>query len=56
MKLVDVLPKLKVTGDPELERLAAQARALPIDPEELRKAESIRSETAKTASSPRAAG
>ena len=51
MKLVDVLPKLNVTGDPELERLAAQVRAsLLVDSQELRKSESIRSETAKKAS------
>lgn len=51
VKLVDVLPKLNVTGDPELERLAAQVRAsLLVDPQELRKSESIRNETAKTAS------
>jgi hypothetical protein len=50
VKLVDVLPKLNVTGDPELERLAAQVRAsLLVDPQELRKSESIRSETAKAA-------
>jgi hypothetical protein len=50
VKLVDVLPKLNVTGDPELERLAAQVRAsLLVDPQELRKSESIRSETAKHA-------
>jgi hypothetical protein len=51
VKLVDVLPKLNVTGDPELERLAAQVRAsLLVDPQELRKSESIRNETAKNAS------
>ncbi len=50
MKLVDVLPKLNVTGDPELERLADQVRAsLLVDPQELRKSESTRSETAKQA-------
>ena len=50
VKLVDVLPKLNVTGDPELERLANQVRAsLLVDPQELRKSESIRSETAKAA-------
>ena len=48
VRLVDVLPKLNVTGDPELERLAAQVRAsLLVDPQELRKSESMRSETAK---------
>jgi hypothetical protein len=51
VKLVDVLPKLNVTGDPELERLSAQVRAsLLLDPQELRKSDSIRNETAKTAS------
>jgi hypothetical protein len=51
VKLVDVLPKLNVTGDPELERLAAQVRAsLLVDPQELRKSESVRTETAKRAS------
>ena len=50
IRLVDVLPKLNVTGDPELERLAAQVRAsLLVDPQELRKSESVRSETAKNA-------
>ena len=50
VKLVDVLPKLNVTGDPELERLAAQVRAsLLVDPQELRESESVRSETAKNA-------
>ena len=51
VKLVDVLPKLNVTGDPQLERLAAQVRtSLLVDPQELRKSDSIRNETAKTAS------
>ena len=50
VKLVDVLPKLNVTGDPELERLASQVRAsLLVDPQELRTSESVRSETAKNA-------
>ena len=50
MKLVDVMPKLNVTGDPELERLTAQVRAsLLIDPDELRQSESTRTETAKKA-------
>jgi len=51
VKLVDVLPKLNVTGDPELECLAADVRAsLLVDPQELRQAESVRNETAKAAS------
>jgi hypothetical protein len=42
VKLVDVLPKLNVTADPELERLAAEVRAsLLVDPQELRKSESV---------------
>ena len=50
VKLVDVLPKLNVTGDPELDRLASEVRAsLLVDPQELRESESIRSETAKNA-------
>ena len=51
IKLVDVLPKLNVTSDPELERLASEVRdSLLVDPQELRKSESIRNETAKAAS------
>jgi hypothetical protein len=51
VKLVDVLPKLNVTEDPELQRLAAQVRAsLLVDPQELRKSELIRCGTAKKAS------
>jgi hypothetical protein len=51
VRLVDVLPKLNVTWDPELERLASQVRdSLLVDPQELRKSESIRSATAKSAS------
>ena len=50
VKLVDVLPKLNVTHDPELDRLADQVRAsLLIDPKELRDSDSVRAETAKRA-------
>ena len=50
VELVDVLPKLNVTNDPELERLAEQVRtSLLVDPKELRKSETVRSETAKAA-------
>src|ERR1700722_5603599 len=50
VKLVDVLPKLNVTNDPELERLTDQVHAsLLVDPKELRQSESVRAETAKTA-------
>jgi hypothetical protein len=49
-KLVDVLPKLNVTNDPELDRLAEQVRAaLLVDPNELRKSDTVRIETAKRA-------
>lgn len=49
-RLVEVLPKLNVTGDPELERMAEQVRrSLLVDPKELRKSEASRSETARTA-------
>lgn len=51
VKLTDILPKLNVTGDAELERLAAEVRAsLLVDPQELRKSEAVRNETAKNAS------
>jgi len=49
-RLVEVLPKLNVTGDPELERMADQVRAsLLVDPKELRKSETSRNETARVA-------
>lgn len=50
IKLVDVLPKLNITKDPELERLSEQVRtSLLVDPKELRQSDSIRTETAKAA-------
>ena len=50
VKLVEVLPKLNVTRDPDLERLAEQVRvSLLVDPKELRQSESVRAETAKAA-------
>jgi hypothetical protein len=50
VKLVDVMPRLNVTGDPELERLTSQVRAsLLVDPAELRKSESVRADTAMKA-------
>jgi hypothetical protein len=50
VKLVDILPKLNVTGDVELERMASQIRdSLLVDPKELRRSEAVRSETAKAA-------
>lgn len=50
VKLADVLPKLNVTADLELERLAAQVRAsLLVDPKELRRSQAVRTETANAA-------
>jgi hypothetical protein len=50
VKLVDVLPKLNVTSDPELDRLAEEVRnSLLVDPKELRRSDSKRAETAKAA-------
>jgi hypothetical protein len=50
VKLVDVMPRLNITGDTELERLTEQVRtSLLVDPKELRKSEDVREETAKTA-------
>lgn len=50
VKLVDVMPKLNVTADPELERLTTQVRAsLLVDPEELRRSEAVRTDTATKA-------
>jgi len=50
VKLVDVMPRLNVTGDLELERLTEQVRAsLLVDPAELRESDSVRKETATKA-------
>jgi hypothetical protein len=50
VRLVQVLPKLNVTGDPELERLTEEVRrSLLVDPKELRKSEVSRNETARAA-------
>jgi hypothetical protein len=50
VKLVDVLPKLNITKDPELERLSEQVRtSLLVDPKELRQSDSARIETATKA-------
>ena len=50
MKLVDVMPKLNVTGDPELEQLTAEVRtSLLVDPKDLRKSDTVRTDTAKAA-------
>jgi hypothetical protein len=51
VKLVDILPKLNVTSDPELERMTEEVRsALLVDPQRLRDSETVRSETARAAS------
>jgi hypothetical protein len=50
VRLVDVLPKLNVTRDPELQRMAEEIRRLLlVDPGELRKSEASRNETARAA-------
>jgi hypothetical protein len=50
IELVDVLPKLNVTSDPELERLTGEVRAsLLIDPDVLRESERTRNDTARKA-------
>ena len=50
VKLVDMMPKLNVTGDPELERLTAEVRSsLLVDPKDLRKSDTVRNDTAKAA-------
>jgi hypothetical protein len=50
VEIVDVLPKLNITRDQELERMAAEVRAsLLVDPDELRKSETARTDTAKAA-------
>lgn len=50
VKLVDVLPKLNITDDADLDRLTKQVRAsLIVDPKELRESESLRCDTAKAA-------
>lgn len=50
VRLVEVLPKLNVADDPELERMADQVRAsLLVDPKTLRTSETSRNETARAA-------
>ena len=52
IKLVDVLPKLNVAKDADLDRLTQQVRkSLLVDPEELRKSQSFRTDTAAAAAS-----
>ncbi len=48
--IVDVLPKLNIAGDTELDRMAGEIRtSLLVDPTELRKSESMRTDAAKAA-------
>ncbi len=50
VEIVDVLPRLNITRDTELERMASDVRAsLLVDPDELRKSESVCTDTAKAA-------
>ena len=50
VEIVDVLPKLNIAGDTDLDRMAAEVRkSLVVDPQELRKSETVRSDTAKAA-------
>ncbi len=50
VEIVDVLPRLNITRDTDLERMASEVRAsLLVDPDELRKSESACTDTAKVA-------
>jgi len=50
VEIVDVLPKLNIAGDTELDRMASEIRkSLVLDPQELRKSETMRSDAAKAA-------
>jgi hypothetical protein len=50
IEIVDVLPKLNIAGDTELDRMAGEIRkSLVVDPQELRKSEAMRSDAAKAA-------
>ncbi len=50
VEIVDVLPKLNIAGDTELDRMAGEIRkSLVVDPQELRKSETMRSDAAKAA-------
>lgn len=50
VKLLEVLPKLNLTGDADLDRLASEVRdSLLIDPERLRRSDKVREETARAA-------
>jgi hypothetical protein len=50
VRLVEVLPKLNLTGDPDLERLASEVKtSLLVDPARLRRSDKAREETARAA-------
>ena len=50
VRLVEVLPKLNLTGDADLERLAGEVKAtLLVEPARLRQSETVRDETARAA-------
>jgi DNA-binding transcriptional regulator/RsmH inhibitor MraZ len=50
VEIVDVLPKLNIAADTELDRMASEIRkSLVVDPRELRESETMRSDTAKAA-------
>ncbi len=50
VEIVDVLPKLNIAGDTELDQMATEIRkSLVLDPQELRKSEAMRSDAAKAA-------
>jgi len=50
VEIVDVLPRLNIGGDEELDRMAESVRrSLLVDTEELRKSETLRTDTAKAA-------
>jgi hypothetical protein len=50
VEIVDVLPKLNIAGDTELDQMATEVRrSLLVDPQELRKSETVRTDTAKAA-------
>lgn len=50
VEIVDVLPKLNIAGDTELDRMTSEIRqSLLVDPQELRKSENVRSDTARAA-------
>lgn len=49
VELIDILPALNITGDTELERTAAEVKAILVAPERLRADEGLRADTAARA-------